>query len=358
MEPKPRPTKDVIIKTFDQVKIKAIDWLWPQRIPQACISLLAGEPEVGKSTLAIYMAAQISKGRPWIDTGKPQKKGSVLILSTEDINSQVIAPRLMAAGADLSKIHFIDAVTDGDKKYNIDNLTEDIRLLYLAANRIQDLRLIIIDPITGFMHGKNENKNAEVREYLTPLSNVAQAANCAIVGITHFNKNQMTQTASNRILGSIGFTAAVRAVHIVAKDPNDDDIRLFLPLKCNLSKHASGLAYKLIQTQIPAEDNRISSVAYCAFTMDEVKITASEILAPTVAVKKKHKEPEKSEIEQWLTDYLKDGPKPASEIYNIGLQMGFSQRSIERFKSKLSLQSIKSFNPETGKHYWEWSLLT
>lgn len=353
------PTKkDVIIKTFDQVKIEAIDWLWPGRIPQHCVSLLAGEPEVGKSTLAIYMAAQVSTGRPWIDTGKCQKKGSVLVLSTEDTNAQVIAPRLKAAGADMKKVHYIDAVVDGDRKYNLNNLTEDFNLLVKSAMSIPDIRLIIIDPITGFMHGKNENKNAEVREYLNPLAGLAQASNSAIVGITHFNKNQMTQSASNRVLGSIGFTAAVRAVHIVAKDPNDDDIRLFLPLKCNLSRHAPGLSYKLIQTQIPAENNRVSSVSYCAFTMDEVKITAAEILAPTVAVKKKKPPVEKSETEEWLTEFLSDGPKKASDVFNMALQLGFSERSIKRYKTKLAIQTVKTYNPETGTHYWEWSLLT
>jgi hypothetical protein len=352
----PKPTKDVIVKTFDTVTIKAIDWLWPGRIPQACVSLLAGEPEVGKSTLAIYMAAQVSTGRPWIDTGKCQKKGSVLILSTEDINSQVIAPRLRAAGANMKKIHFIDSVVDGDKRYNLSNLTEDFKLLVMAVMRIPDIRLIIIDPITGFMHGKNENKNAEIREYLNPLGGLAQASNCSILGISHFNKNQMTQSAMNRVLGSIGFVAAVRAVHIVAKDPNDDELRLFLPLKCNLSKHAPGLAYKLIQTQVPAENDRVSSVSYCAFTMDEVKITAAEILAPTVAVKRKQPV-EKSELEEWLLEFLKDGPKKTSDIMNVGLQLGFSERSIQRMKNKLAVQSVKHLNDD-GSGYWEWSLPT
>jgi hypothetical protein len=304
------------------------------------------------------MAAQVSTGRPWIDIGKPQPKGSILILSSEDVNSLVIAPRLKAAQADMNRVHFIDAVVDGDRKYNISNLTEDFNLLVKATMRIPNIKLIIIDPITGFMSGKNENRNAEVREYLNPLAQLAQTSKAAVLGITHFNKNQMTQSASNRILGSIGFTAAVRAVHIVAKDPNDDDIRLFLPLKCNLSRHAPGLSYKLIQTQVPAENNRVSSVSYCAFTMDRVKITASEILAPTVAIKKKKTPPEKSEIEEWLTDYLSSGPKKSSEVINVGLQMGFSERSIQRYKGKLGIQAVKTYDPQTGKHFWEWSLLT
>lgn len=340
------------IKLFKDLKLERLKWLWPNRIPLGKISLLVGDPGIGKSFLSLYIAAQVSTGRPWIDSTRSTKPASVVILTAEDDLADTVGVRLKAAGANLDKIHYIDAIVTPESRRGLYNLTKDVDILIKTLQVLPDVKLVIIDPITAYMEGKNENKNAEVREYLNPLTELARVADISILGISHFNKNQMTQAAAYRVLGSIGFTAAVRAVWLVHQDPEDEIKRLFVPLKGNLSKNPTGLSFTFTSTTVPTETGLADS-AYCSFSSDIVYLTAEQLMAP-----REKKSPKKDAAAEWLQDYLKDGPKFANEIFNVGSQMGFSQRTLERVKSKLAVQSVKSFESDglTGK--WEWSLLT
>ena len=101
---------------LNDVVEKPTEWLWPNRIVLGNVTILAGDPDMGKSTVSMDMAATVSTGRPWPDSpDKPNVAGSVIIFSAEDSLTQTIKPRLMAAGANLLKIHTLDTerVADG-----------------------------------------------------------------------------------------------------------------------------------------------------------------------------------------------------------------------------------------------------
>ena len=299
------------------------------------------------------MAAQVSTGRPWADCTTSNKPGSVIILTAEDDLSDTVGIRLKAAGANLGKVCTINAIVEKDKQRNLYNLTKDVDVLMKTVQAIPDTKLVIIDPITAYMEGKNENKNAEVREYLNPLSNLARTADISIIGISHFNKNQMTQAAAYRVLGSIGFTAAVRAVWLVHQDPDNEINRFFIPLKGNLSKAPTGLSYTFMSTSVSTEIGLADSV-YCAFSPEAIYTTAEELMAP-----RDKKSPRRDTAADWLQAYLKDGPKDADDILKAAVEAGHSERTLRTVKSKLSIQSIKSFSPEGNvQGRWEWSLPT
>lgn len=46
---------------------ESVRWLWPKRIPLGYLTLLAGEPQAGKSYLTLDIAARTSRGGPWPD---------------------------------------------------------------------------------------------------------------------------------------------------------------------------------------------------------------------------------------------------------------------------------------------------
>jgi len=209
--------KTPVITRAKDIKSAPLDWLWQERIPLGKLSILAGVQGKGKSTLALYMAAQVSTGRPWIDTfGQKRDPGSVIVLSTEDDWGDTIKPRLQAAEANLEKVYRIDGFSAqiGNRKFDcvpLSNLTRDFDVLEQAVEQIGDVRLIIVDPISSYMMGKNENKNAEMREFLNPLIAMGGKNKIAILGITHLNKNQ-DLSPDHRILGSTALAAAARAV--------------------------------------------------------------------------------------------------------------------------------------------------
>jgi hypothetical protein len=101
---KPARAKSV---TLADVRAEPVEWLWPERIPLGAITVLAGDPGLGKSSLSIDLAARLSRG---VLGGKP---GNVLMLTAEDPLAQVVRPRLEAAGADLDRIRVGSIERDG-----------------------------------------------------------------------------------------------------------------------------------------------------------------------------------------------------------------------------------------------------
>src|SRR5205807_7687569 len=82
-----------------------ITWLWPFRLGEGKLSVLEGDPGLGKSLLALDLCARLSTGRPWPD-GKPGPGPAASIyLSGEDGDEDTIVPRLLALGADLGRVH-------------------------------------------------------------------------------------------------------------------------------------------------------------------------------------------------------------------------------------------------------------
>lgn len=350
-----RPEKEPIVKPFTDVRLRKLEWLWPNRIPLGKMSLLVGVGGVGKSFLSLYMAAQISTGRPWIDTfGQNREPKSVFILTTEDDIDDTVGVRLTAAEADLRKIYFIQGIKVGGQEEGLTNLTKDVAMLMKAVHSVPDTKLVIIDPISAYMEGKNENKNAEVREYLNPLIQLAAVKKLSIVGISHLNKNQ-EQSAIHRVIGSAAFINAVRAAWLVQPDKDDPERRLFVHLKGNLGTKPTGLAYKLMNRSVQTETGLAGS-AYCAFEPELLDITADVLLAPEP---RKKGRPRKQEgAEDWLVEFLSDGPKDARIVISAARQVGFSKSILDRAKKNLGVQSYKMADPDGRADHWDWALPT
>lgn len=348
-------------RKLSDVRSERLRWLWPNRIPLGKLTLLVGNPGVGKSFLTIYMAAQISRGRPWADTTEKSKPGTTIILTAEDDIGDTVKIRAEAGGADLTKIIALDAyvttVTNEDtgevqsQVSGLYDLSKDLPVLAEEIRNNPDTRLVVIDPISAYMGGKNSNSNTEVREFLHPLVRLAKERSIAIIGITHLNKNQ-DASAAYRTLGSIGFTAAARAVWLVAEDTEEPGRKLLIPTKGNLSKDATGLAFRLIDTPVATPDG-MAAGAYCAFEPDPIDITADDVLV--VPQRDKKRPAKRDKAGEWLKGFLQGGPKKAVEVFYEGDIAGFSDSTLKRAKQRLEFQAIQMFD-ENGIGHWEWSL--
>jgi RecA-family ATPase len=147
------------------------------------------------------------------------------------------------------------------------------------AERIGNVRLIIIDPISAYMGGADGNGNVETREVLEPLAEMANRLGIAVLAVTHLNKGGATnQSAMNRFAGSIAFIAAARSAYLVIEDPEDENRRLFLQAKNNLGPKSKDLAFRVEQRLI-AEGILASNIFwekdYVAASADEA-LSASE----------------------------------------------------------------------------------
>ncbi len=164
----------LVIKCAADIKPEKIDWLYPQRLPLGKCVVLAGDGGLGKSMVLVWIAATVSNGGEW-PCGEGQSRcGSVIILSAEDDAADTIVPRLMAAGADLSKVHILEAVRkEDDDGHRSFNLKIDLPKLEQMIEQIDDVVLVIIDPITSYLGGVDSHNNADVRSVLEPLGKMA-----------------------------------------------------------------------------------------------------------------------------------------------------------------------------------------
>src|SRR5205085_10467784 len=92
-----------------EVETQEVHWLWQKRIPLGKITLLDGDPGMGKSMLAINLAARVSSGLPMPD-GTPGPQGGVIVIAPEDGAADTPRPRLEAAGGHPSRVLLLTLV--------------------------------------------------------------------------------------------------------------------------------------------------------------------------------------------------------------------------------------------------------
>lgn len=351
----------------DKVKVEFIDWLWPNRYALKMLSLMVGIGGVSKSTLLLYMIAQITTGRPWIDDppGTVREPADCILLSAEDQPGNVIIPRLMAMQADLSRLCILKGkkITMDDGQVGlvgIDSLSKakngGLAMLLEVLDKAPNPKLVGIDPYTSYMGSTaDSNDNIAVRSFLRPLSEIAADYNLAMIGITHLNKKEDC-SAENRVLGSVGQQNIARMAWLVAQDPDAEDRRYMVWLKGNDCPRNTGLAYRLINVlvQQPGSERKEFYSQVC-FEKDPIHKTAAELLAP-----KHHKggRPKKqSNASEWLESFLSEGPVDSKLIYSEGEELGFSQSTLKRVKKKMGILGIPIRNKGDDLVLrWEWRL--
>ncbi len=82
-----------MLERMSDVADEPVSWLWPGHIAGNRISLLVGPAGVGKSLLALDIAARVTTGRPWpYQSYIDSRPGSVLLLAENDRAADTIRP--------------------------------------------------------------------------------------------------------------------------------------------------------------------------------------------------------------------------------------------------------------------------
>lgn len=323
-------TQSLLELPLSKVAAQSLEWLWAGRIPLGKLTLLAGDPGLGKSFVSIDLAARVSRGGAWPDQPDwPQPPGRVILFSEEDDLADTIRPRLDRAEADISRITAVRGVVRCSDNVPVASwrfsLKFDLRLLESVLEREskregERLRLIILDPISAYCGGTNSN-NDDVWKLLRPLARLAEKYRVAILGITHLRKGTGGK-AVHRALGALAFVAAARAVWMVLKDQNDPERRLMLPAKMNLSADTVGMAYRLDQGRVNWESETLRMSADEAISQQLVSFGDRV---------------DREEAAAWLRHALEQGPLPAKEIQALARANGILFRALQRAKARLSI---------------------
>ena len=230
------------IAPANHVVAQPVSWLWPERIALGKLLILDGDPDLGKSLLALDLCARLSTGEPFPDGRPGPGPANALVLSAEDTAHDTIVPRLQRLGADLQRV-FV---------WQRDRDDEDWPWRFPAhAGRLDealsrtDARLAVIDPIMAFLDDSILSASDQsVRRALAPLMYLADKHRCALLMHRHLNKQGGTR-AVYRGLGSIAFVAASRCAMLVARDPQAPDRCILAQVRNSLASPQPSLLYRL-----------------------------------------------------------------------------------------------------------------
>lgn len=326
------------IVRLSDVRPERIDWLWPARIPIGKLTILDGDPGLGKSTLSLDLAARVSCGRPMPDEVVGRPPAGVVLLSAEDGLADTIRPRLDAAGADVSRVVALTAVyADGSDR--LPTLPADLDRLE-AAIVGHGAELVIIDVLMAYLAGEvNAHRDQDVRGALAPLAAMAEQTGAAIVVLRHLNKST-GGPAVYRGGGSIGIVGAARSALVVGRDP-DDETRLVLAVtKANLAPVPPSLAYRIV------DHDGAGAIAWEGAS----SLTAAQLLSVPTSSEDRSALDEAKAV---LRDLLGAGAVPAKDVQRQARDAGISDATLRRAKDGLGVKSIR---PDGFTGPWSWVL--
>ncbi|TSD61910.1 AAA family ATPase [Variovorax sp. KBS0712] len=324
-----------------------VQWLWQDWLAQGKVHLLAGAPGQGKTTIALAFAATVSAGGKWPD-GRRCAPGNVLVWSGEDDPGDTLIPRLTAMGADLERVHFIDAMRVNGEVMPFDP-ARDMPDLEKAAQSIGDVRLVIVDPIVSAI-AKDGNSNNDVRRGLQPLVDMAWSLSAAVLGISHLSKGTAGRDPNERVNGSVAFTAVVRVVLLAAKIKADDgaDKRILVRSKSNIGPDQGGFEYHV--EQMEAAPGIETSVVSWGSAIDG---TARELLADAEAEQEGQDKTATDEAADSLIRIIGKDMVPSQEATAKMKAEGFSPKVIRNARERIGVIVKRSGFGKEMASYWK-----
>lgn len=319
----------------DQIAVRPVQWVWQDRLASGTLALLGGREGLGKSTVSAQLVADLTRGRlRGRHAGTPR---AVIVAATEDSRAHTIVPRLMAAGADLSLVHFADVITE-DGVCGALSFPRDLAELERVAREVQ-AALILLDPLLSRLDAAlDSHKDAEVRLALEPLVTLADTTGASVLGLIHVNKST-TADPLTMLMGSRAFAAVARAVLFVMADPEDDTKRLLGQPKNNLGKcDLSTLSFRLTGARVadtPEGEVWTSQVVW----LGESQQTIREAI--DVATASSGERTATAEAAAWLTDYLtsQGGTAESATIKTAGRHAGHTVTALHKARVTLHLRT-------------------
>ena len=306
------PEKEELVPMlcYEDIEQTSVEWLWFPYLPFGKLTIIQGNPGEGKTYFAMMLTAACTN-RKTFPNMEEIEPFNVIYQTAEDGMGDTIKPRLVEAGADLSRVMVIDdteeALTLSDDRIE-------------KAIRQNQVRLLIIDPVQAFIGADVDmNRANEVRPIFRSLGDIAQATGCAIVLIGHLNKAAGTQS-TYRGLGSIDITAAVRSLLFIGKLKDSPTTRVLIHEKSSLAPPGQSLAFSL------GDEKGFEWIgAY--------DITADELLAGTDTAKAESKT---AQAKMLILELLADGKKmPSAELEKAVNDRGISSRTMRTAKSRI-----------------------
>jgi hypothetical protein len=310
-----------------------VKWLWPRFLARGKLSLLDGDPEMGKSLLAIDLIARLSRGAERPDGSPGGPPVTSVLFSAEDTAADTIRPRAEAAGADLNRLVV-------PRFRRVPRLPDDVGELEQLV-RDCEAGLVVFDPLMAFLAPNvPANLDQYVRLALTPLADLAGRTGCTMWAVRHLGK-QPRDRAVYLGQGNMAIVGAVRTALLVGAHPAEAGGRVLTVSKSNVDERPTALGYRVVKS--PAGPPVIQWTGPVDLTADGLcrRKGSAGLKARDRAV-------------DWLKRELAGGPRKAADLYAAAAEAGIPERTLERAKAELPAKSHRTWDHKHDRGEWYW----
>ncbi|HLX83152.1 MAG TPA: AAA family ATPase [Terriglobales bacterium] len=309
-------------------------WLWHNIILSGVVNLFVGNPDAGKTLVAIKIISLLTTGRCFPFSTRRVRPRKVVIVCREDSYSRMWKPRLLAAGADLRMVIPVEGMgVEGSDETVPWYLDEQAHLDELKALLVSDteIALAVVDPLADLLSHSDLNKQQDVRSVTGALNKVVQDTNVAMIAISHTTK-ALVDSVIKVAAGSFQLMAAMQMAYWFTEDPDKKDGRLMLCAR-NKSGKKRGFEYVIKSVSWPdgclreaLEDGEEDDGAPLVEFKSTTDVSATELLQKA----QEQGESKAARCRKWLNEWLKDGEKDSKLCNEVAEAMGFDKQTVDR----------------------------
>jgi hypothetical protein len=334
-------TLGLVVRDADLTRAQPPRWLWQHRVVLGYLNLLLGNEGIGKSTLVAWIIGRVTRGElPGDLQGRPMGVG---VLGDEDSFDDVWTPRLHAAGADLTRVVQIERPDGG-----FVNIQEDRERL-AAVVREHELGLLFFDQLLDNLGvGVDDWRQKAVRDALQPLRGLARELDIAVLGCLHPNKR--ADSFRQLVAGAPAFNSVSRSSLLLAEHPDDEDLRVLVRGKGNLSKAPQAIEFQIAEHRFNANGHEFKVPLAQSFQAGD--LTVEDLIGTETRVHEHSKIADACEIIEALLPH--DGQwHPAKPIYDACAAEEIPERTIKRAKQRLELDHRRASTFPASTE-WRW----
>lgn len=318
-----------------------IDWIWYPYLARSELSILEGDPGLGKSYLAQMVCGYIVDGKklPSVKQSKPVK-GKIAYFDIENSSGSVTKKRLTGNGYVNLKDYYQD-----EEPFSID----DDETLDRVHNAIEKLKpsVVVFDTLNTYIGSADIHKSSETQQAFKRFIEIARRHNCAVLVLRHLTKSTK-EKALYRGQGSIAFTGLARVVMTVGAMPDEPDVRVMAVTKINVTRPPKALTFTIRGAPGTLKDSDRSVFEWGSF----VDISADDIVS-SLPTKSEDRAEKGNACKSFLEELLLDGKMTVDKIARAAESRGFNKQLLYRTADELGVIKSSSGFGKTKVSTWK-----
>jgi archaellum biogenesis ATPase FlaH len=330
-------------RSMDQVEEENIDWIYYPYFALGELTILEGDPGLGKSYLMQMIAGYICDGKklPSVRNGHFAKKaqGKVVYFDMENSAGTVTKKRLVSNG-----ITQLENFIQCEEPFSIDDEAfMDEVYDYLEKHRPV---MVVFDTVNTYLGKADAFKGHEAQQAFIRFREISKRFNCSVVVLRHLTKSTK-ERALYRGQGNIAFAGVARVVLTVGSMPDDPDTRVMAVTKINVARTPKALTFSIESLPDTLRETDRSRFVWGEFC----DLTSDDIVAP---VDNKDSKKELEAATEFLEQQLERGEVDLHRLEKMAEARSMSMKLMNRAAKELGVKKqVKGFGKQKTS---VWSL--